>query len=135
MWHKEAWLSWLEHTVHIREVTGSSPVASTSPNLKRTPFVGIGFRFFLLLFCSALCRIKPLYFHCNAFRVFAVNLSITHKRRFMPRKPLDVRKGRVRLGRQRQTKTRLMSIGRVARFALICLYTRPCEARVKRNVE
>lgn len=25
----EAWLSWLEHTVHIREVTGSSPVAST----------------------------------------------------------------------------------------------------------
>lgn len=26
----EAWLSWLEHTVHIREVTGSSPVASTT---------------------------------------------------------------------------------------------------------
>ena len=26
----EAWLSWLEHTVHIREVTGSSPVASTN---------------------------------------------------------------------------------------------------------
>ena len=31
----EAWLSWLEHTVHIREVTGSSPVASTTRNLKR----------------------------------------------------------------------------------------------------
>lgn len=30
----EAWLSWLEHTVHIREVTGSSPVASTTRNLK-----------------------------------------------------------------------------------------------------
>ena len=26
----EAWLSWLEHTVHIREVTGSSPVVSTN---------------------------------------------------------------------------------------------------------
>lgn len=32
----EAWLSWLEHTVHIREVTGSSPVASTRTKLKRT---------------------------------------------------------------------------------------------------
>ena len=25
----EAWLSWLEHTVHIREVVGSSPTVST----------------------------------------------------------------------------------------------------------
>ena len=34
----EAWLSWLEHTVHIREVTGSSPVASTTREQKRTYF-------------------------------------------------------------------------------------------------
>ncbi len=34
----------------------------------------------------------------------------------MPRKPLDVRKERVRLLRQRQTKTRLVSISRVAAF-------------------
>ena len=26
----EAWLSWLEHTVHIREVVGSSPTVSTT---------------------------------------------------------------------------------------------------------
>ena len=37
----EAWLSWLEHTVHIREVTGSGPVASTTWNRGRTrgPFL------------------------------------------------------------------------------------------------
>ena len=38
----EAWLSWLEHTVHIREVTGSSPVASTN-TLK--PYYLVGFFF------------------------------------------------------------------------------------------
>lgn len=43
----EAWLSWLEHTVHIREVTGSSPVAST--NAKTLLFS----RVFLLLSVSA----------------------------------------------------------------------------------
>ena len=43
----EAWLSWLEHTVHIREVTGSSPVAST--NAKTLLFS----RVFLLSLVSA----------------------------------------------------------------------------------
>lgn len=43
----EAWLSWLEHTVHIREVTGSSPVAST--NIKTL----LNSRVFLLLLVSA----------------------------------------------------------------------------------
>ena len=42
----EAWLSWLEHTVHIREVTGSSPVAST--NIKTL----LNSRVFLLLLVS-----------------------------------------------------------------------------------
>ena len=27
------WLSWLERTVHIREVTGSNPVSPTTPSL------------------------------------------------------------------------------------------------------
>ncbi len=27
------WLSWLERTVHIREVTGSNPVSPTIPSL------------------------------------------------------------------------------------------------------
>lgn len=43
----EAWLSWLEHTVHIREVTGSSPVAST--NIKTL----LNSRVFLLLLVEA----------------------------------------------------------------------------------
>ena len=43
----EAWLSWLEHTVHIREVTGSSPVAST--NIKTL----LNSRVFLLLLVPA----------------------------------------------------------------------------------
>ena len=90
----------------IQEVSGSNPLISTSPNLKRTPFVRIVLGFFFALFRLLPCRVTPLYCRCNAFRVFIENLSITHKRRFMPRKPLDVRKGRGRLSRQRQTKTR-----------------------------
>ena|GEM_PF-1394655 len=31
MYSRGAWLSWLERTVHIREVVGSSPSAPTSP--------------------------------------------------------------------------------------------------------
>ena len=46
----EAWLSWLEHTVHIREVTGSSPVASTT--LYQSAPVADWFFIFLDFFCS-----------------------------------------------------------------------------------
>lgn len=55
----EAWLSWLEHTVHIREVTGSSPVASTtlyqSAPLADCFFIFLDFLFkisMILLFCN-----------------------------------------------------------------------------------
>ena len=47
--------------------------------------------------------------------------TITYKRRFMLRKPLDVRKERVRLERQRQTKTQQILIGWVAVFRPYCL--------------
>ena len=43
---------------------------STSPNLKRTPFVRIVLGFFFALFRLLPCRITPLYCYCNAFRVF-----------------------------------------------------------------
>ena len=45
----EAWLSWLEHTVHIREVTGSSPVASTT--LYQSAPVADWFFILLKFFC------------------------------------------------------------------------------------
>lgn len=55
----EAWLSWLEHTVHIREVTGSSPVASTTfyQSAPLADWFFIFLEFFLkismiLLFCN-----------------------------------------------------------------------------------
>ena len=70
------------------EVSGSNPLCSTSPNLKRTPFVRtvLGFFFtFLGLFCAVLSRQRAVIGCCHIFR------------RFMPRKPLDVRKERVRL--------------------------------------
>ena len=60
----------------------------TNPNLKRTPFVRtvLGFFFtFLGLFCAVLSRQRVFIDCCHRFR------------RFMPRKPLDVRKERVRL--------------------------------------
>lgn len=46
----EAWLSWLEHTVHIREVTGSSPVASTT--LYQSAPVADWFFIFLNFLCK-----------------------------------------------------------------------------------
>lgn len=55
----EAWLSWLEHTVHIREVTGSSPVASTifvvrkSYNRQKAQDIAylVLFCYYILCFC------------------------------------------------------------------------------------
>ena len=42
-----------ECLLDVEEVTGSSPVSSTSPNLKRTPFCENRFRFFLLFTVTA----------------------------------------------------------------------------------
>ena len=84
-----------ECLLDVEKVTGSSPVLPTNPNLKRTPF---RFRFFLL---SLRCRNCVLLSRRNAVvgscAVVSGILSVKHKRRFMPRKPLDVRKERVRL--------------------------------------
>ncbi len=51
----------------------------------------------------------------------------------MPRKPLYVRKERVRLETLKANPNPI-TVGLLC-FALICLYTRSCEAHVKRNVE
>ena len=69
----EAWLSWLEHTVHIREVTGSSPVASTTRNLK--DFSGCFFVFRSIVLVAQPCFARTL-------RVYLFAMSAT----------LDVRK-------------------------------------------
>lgn len=55
----EAWLSWLEHTVHIREVTGSSPVASTT--LYQSAPVADWFFIFLEFFL----KISMILLFCN----------------------------------------------------------------------
>lgn len=55
----EAWLSWLEHTVHIREVTGSSPVASTT--LYQSAPVADWFFIFLDFFL----KISMILLFCN----------------------------------------------------------------------
>ena len=61
----------------MEEVTGSSPVSSTNPNLKRTPFGGNGFRFFFCFFFSVVFySFKPLHCLCNAFRGLLICLAL-----------------------------------------------------------
>lgn len=72
----EAWLSWLEHTVHIREVTGSSPVAST--NAKTLLFSRV---FLLSLVFATVSKVRsaPVAVYIKSFITYILKNSVISK--------------------------------------------------------
>ena len=84
--------------LHMVEVEGSNPPSPTNRNLKRTTLSASRFRFFLFAVVFLRRYFEPFRSrHWRGEQCVACFPLQSWKRRFMPRKPLDMRKACGRL--------------------------------------